>query len=72
MARRSGELGRFVVVLEDLLFIFGHPVDEDAADDDELLGLVLRDDPASTLSATALATAYWAGPNILGRPACPP
>ena len=37
----DGQLGGFVVVLEDLLIVVGFPVNEDAADDDQLLALIL-------------------------------
>jgi len=56
--------GRFVVVIVDLLVVLGFPVNEHAADDHQVLGLILGMIPCSTESATALATAACAGPNI--------
>ena len=41
MALLDGQLGGLVVVLVDLGVVLGVPVDEDAADDDEVLGLGL-------------------------------
>ena len=59
------ELGRLVVVLEDLGVVLGLGVDEHAADDDQVVGLRSAGIvPSATQSATALATAYCAGPNI--------
>ena len=43
IARAMDELGRVVVVLEDLLVVVGLPVDEDAADDHQVFALVLGD-----------------------------
>jgi hypothetical protein len=44
---RDRLLGGLVVPVEDLLVILGQPVDEDAHDDAEILGLRLRDDPVA-------------------------
>jgi len=40
----DGHLGGFVIELIDLLVVLGFPVDENAADDDEVFGLVLGND----------------------------
>ena len=39
----DGQLGGVVVVLVDLGVVLGFPVDEDAADDDEVVGLVFAE-----------------------------
>ena len=55
------ELGRFVVVLLDLRVVFGQPVDEDTTDDDQFIGLVLRNGALSQAVGDRLGNA------LLGR-----
>src|SRR5437763_1761652 len=58
----DGELGGLVVVLVNLFFAFRFPVDENAADDNEIFGLVLGND------ACGDTVGYGLGYRLLRRP----
>ena len=53
-----------IVVVLDLLIVLGVPMDEHADANEELSASPTGIMPSATLSATALATPRWAGPNI--------
>lgn len=61
------QLGRIVVVLVDQLVIGGIPVDEHAADDAEVLGLILRNDPFFDAVGNCLGDAVLRGSEHLDR-----